>query len=170
LARQIEVGRLAVGDLDAVTRSPSVLPDLATMLARQSAMNPVLVARYYPSAQPNEHEIVGVIELRDQIDELQIHLLEVFERQLGIGVRLVKEAVRVARERGRERLIVWSLPETMAFYRRLGFEESGEVVDGLRRLFLDVRLFELKVVRQVQAGGKPSRAGHSLRPGVPRAP
>jgi len=140
------------------------------MLSRQSAMNPVLVARYHPPANPEEYEIVGVIELRDQIDELQISLLEVFERQLGIGVRLVKEAVRVARERARERLIVWSLPETMAFYRRLGFEESGEVVDGLHRLFLDVRLFELKVARQVQAGGKPSRAGYSLRPGVSGAP
>lgn len=130
----------------------------------------MLVARYYPSERSEVYSIVGVIELRDQIEELQISILEVLERQLGIGVRLIKEAVRVARERGRERLIVWSLPETMAFYRRLGFEESGEVMDGLHRLFLDVRLFELKMARQILAGGPANRAGYRLRPGVPRAP
>lgn len=54
-------------------------------------------------------------------------------RRRGLGGRIVREAIRLARSRGYPRFVLHAAPEGRALYRSLGFERGWEMRLDLRR-------------------------------------
>lgn len=79
---------------------------------------------------------VGVVERPDNSAQLRWLLVEPRAQGLGLGRLLVEKAVRICRERGYGRIVLWTLQELLparALYKSLGFaliEEKQGVMGG----------------------------------------
>ena len=73
--------------------------------------------------------VIGFLALLERVDdecELDGLFVEPEQMRGGVGRRLVKEAVRMASERGAERIVVVANPQAIAFYEAVGFSVVGE--------------------------------------------
>ena len=73
--------------------------------------------------------VIGFLVLLECVDgecELDGLFVEPERMRVGVGRRLVKEAVRMASERGADRIVVVANPQATAFYADVGFSVVGE--------------------------------------------
>jgi len=77
-------------------------------------------------------------------------------RRRGVGARLAEEVARLAHEGGARRLYVSATPSvsTVEFYRRCGFEPTGEPDPALFALEPE----DIHMVRELDANASPNRA------------
>ncbi len=105
----------------------------------------IVVLRGYDSFAAVTHEAVGCLRFRQTDSRTaalqRIAVLKPY-RDLGLGQKLVREAVETAERRGLERVTMHAQSYLLEYYRRLGFERAGELFfeAGIPHIIMDKRL------------------------------
>ena len=107
-----------------------------SILERFRSGNPIIVAIL-------KNEIIGVIEIRDN-NHITLCFVKRSFQKMGVGKKLLCEAVKVCRERNRdiEKITVNSSLNAYAAYRQFGFkgENTEKTVNGIRFIPLELEL------------------------------